>query len=154
MQSIPHGRLRYNGRKGRQYILAFADARAGDPVHQPAGGWDAHVGPGVHLGLCAAAIVELYARGAWTDLSLEAEVQQATLIPVAYPRREDFKPAYREPIQKFTHWDSGSPTVEPNPRRVGHIRDAAQCDRAHNRHRGSHQRPTRSAAVCKTAPCG
>jgi hypothetical protein len=25
---------------------------------------------------------------------------------VAYPRREDFKPAYREPIQKFTHWDS------------------------------------------------
>jgi hypothetical protein len=25
---------------------------------------------------------------------------------VAYPRREDFKPAYREPIQNFTHWDS------------------------------------------------
>jgi hypothetical protein len=35
-----------------------------------------------------------------------AEVQQAALIPVAYSRREDFKPAYREPIQKFTHWDS------------------------------------------------
>jgi hypothetical protein len=35
-----------------------------------------------------------------------AEVQQAAMIAVAYPRREDFKPAYREPIQKFTHWDS------------------------------------------------
>ena len=35
-----------------------------------------------------------------------AEVQQAALIAVAYPRREDFKAAYREPIQKFTHWDS------------------------------------------------
>ena len=62
------------------------------------------------------------ARGlasAWTQIHLQfeeevaavlginhAEVQQAALIPVAYPRREDFKPAYREPIQKFTHWDS------------------------------------------------
>lgn len=27
----------------------------------------------------------------------------------AYPRREDFKPAYREPIQKFTLWDSWQP---------------------------------------------
>jgi nitroreductase len=62
------------------------------------------------------------ARGlasAWTTLHLEfeeevaavldinhAEVMQAALIPVAYSLREDFKPAYREPIQKFTHWDS------------------------------------------------
>jgi len=62
------------------------------------------------------------ARGlasAWTQIGLQfeeevaailginhAEVQQAALIAVAYPRREDFKPAYREPIQKFTHWDS------------------------------------------------
>jgi nitroreductase len=62
------------------------------------------------------------ARGlasAWTTLHLQfeeevaailginhAEVQQAAMIPVAYSRREDFKPAYREPIQKFTHWDS------------------------------------------------
>ena len=62
------------------------------------------------------------ARGlasAWTTLHLQfeeevaaildinhAEVQQAALIAVAYPRREVFKPAYREPIQKFTHWDS------------------------------------------------
>ena len=33
-------------------------------------------------------------------------VEQAAMIAVAYPRREDFKPAYREPIQNFTHWDS------------------------------------------------
>jgi nitroreductase len=62
------------------------------------------------------------ARGlasAWTTLHLQfeeevaaildinhAEVQQAALIAVAYPRREVFKPAYREPVQKFTHWDS------------------------------------------------
>lgn len=35
-----------------------------------------------------------------------AEVQQAAMLPVAYSLREDFKPAYREPIQKFTHWNS------------------------------------------------
>jgi nitroreductase len=28
----------------------------------------------------------------------------ALVIPCS--RREDFKPAYREPIQKFTHWDT------------------------------------------------
>ena len=27
------------------------------------------------------------------------------MIAVAYPHREDFKHAYREPIQKCTHWD-------------------------------------------------
>jgi nitroreductase len=62
------------------------------------------------------------ARGlasAWTTLHLRfeeevaavlginhAEVMQAALIPVAYSRRENFRPAYREPIQKLTHWDS------------------------------------------------
>jgi nitroreductase len=62
------------------------------------------------------------ARGlasAWTTLHLQfeeevaaildinhAEVQQAAMIPVAYSQRENFKPAYREPIQKFSHWDS------------------------------------------------
>jgi hypothetical protein len=84
------------------------------------------VSPGVHLGLCPAASLEFYARGsgARAGLSLtqihiqfeeqvaavlginHAEVQQAAMIAVAYPRREDFKPAYREPVQKFTHWDS------------------------------------------------
>jgi nitroreductase len=62
------------------------------------------------------------ARGlasAWTQIHIQfeeevaavlginsAEVQQAALIAVAYPHREDFKAAYREPIEKFTHWDS------------------------------------------------
>lgn len=62
------------------------------------------------------------ARGlasAWTTLHLQfeeevaaildinyAEVQQTAMLPVAYSLRKDFKPAYREPIQKFTHWDS------------------------------------------------
>ena len=62
------------------------------------------------------------ARGlasAWTQIGLQfvevvaailginyAEVQQAALIPVAYSRREDFKPAYREPVERFTHWNS------------------------------------------------
>ena len=34
-----------------------------------------------------------------------AQVQQAAMIAVAYPRREDFKPACRELVQKFMHWD-------------------------------------------------
>jgi len=62
------------------------------------------------------------ARGlasAWTQIHIQfeeemaailginyAEVQQAALIPVAYSRREDFKPAYREPVERFTHWNS------------------------------------------------
>jgi hypothetical protein len=77
------------------------------------------------VGLGPAANLELHARGtrgrasAWTQIHLQfeeqaaavlginhAEVQQAAMIAVAYPPREDFKPAYREPIWKFTHWDS------------------------------------------------
>ena len=62
------------------------------------------------------------ARGlasAWTQIHIQfedevaavlgidhAEVQQAAMIAVAYTRRDDFKPAYREPIQKYTHWDN------------------------------------------------
>jgi nitroreductase len=62
------------------------------------------------------------ARGlasAWTQIHIQfeaevaavlginhGEVQQAAMIPVAYPHRDDFKPAYREPIEKFIHWDS------------------------------------------------
>jgi nitroreductase len=62
------------------------------------------------------------ARGlasAWTQIHLQfeeeaaavlginhAEVQQAALIAVGYPHRKHFKPAYREPAQKFPHWDS------------------------------------------------
>ena len=53
---------------------------------------------------------------AWTQIHIQfeeeaaavlginhAEVQQAAMIAVAYPHREDLKPAYREPVQKVTH---------------------------------------------------
>ena len=56
---------------------------------------------------------------AWTQIHIQfeeeaaailginhAEVQQAAMIALAYPLGEDFKPAYREPIQKFMHWDT------------------------------------------------
>jgi nitroreductase len=62
------------------------------------------------------------ARGlasAWTQIHIQfeeevaailgikyAEVQQAAMIAVAYPLGESFKPAYREPIEKFMHWDA------------------------------------------------
>jgi nitroreductase len=62
------------------------------------------------------------ARGlgtAWTTLHLlherEAaevlgiphdEVTQAALIPVAYTRGTDFRPAHREPLARFLHWDA------------------------------------------------
>jgi len=41
---------------------------------------------------------------------MQAPIGSNGLYPhfVAYPKREDFKPAYREPIQKFTHWAAGS----------------------------------------------
>ena len=56
---------------------------------------------------------------AWTQIHIQfeeeaaailginhAEVQQAAMIALAYPLGEDFKLAYREPIQKFMHWDT------------------------------------------------
>ena len=35
-----------------------------------------------------------------------AEVMQAALIPVAYARGADFKPAPREPLETMVHWDA------------------------------------------------
>jgi nitroreductase len=34
------------------------------------------------------------------------EVTQAGLIPVAYTKGTDFKPAPRQPVAQFTHWDT------------------------------------------------
>ena len=95
-------------------------------MYRPAGGWAARGDASFALGFRATAVLEFYARGAraWTGLRLDdappwfeeevaaildinyAKVMQAALIPVAYSLRENFKPAYREPIQKITHWDS------------------------------------------------
>jgi nitroreductase len=62
------------------------------------------------------------ARGlasAWTQIHIQLEqeyaqilgidyqtVQQAALIALGYPLGENFKAAYREPIQKYTHWNT------------------------------------------------
>lgn len=35
-----------------------------------------------------------------------AEIMQACLIPVAYTKGTDFKPARREPLQAIVHWDA------------------------------------------------
>jgi nitroreductase len=57
--------------------------------------------------------------GCWTSIHLQfeeeaaailgipfAQVMQAGLIPVAYAKGTDFKPAYRLPSERITHWDS------------------------------------------------
>jgi nitroreductase len=57
--------------------------------------------------------------GCWTSIHLQfeeeaaavlgipfAEVMQAGLIPLAYARGTDFKPAYRLPSERITHWES------------------------------------------------
>jgi nitroreductase len=62
------------------------------------------------------------ARGlgtAWTTLHLRfeeeaaailgipyAEVLQTALIPVAYSKGTDFKPAARDPLSRLVHWDT------------------------------------------------
>jgi nitroreductase len=55
---------------------------------------------------------------AWTTLHLQFEreaadilqvdysqVQQAAMLALAYPVGEDFKPAYRQPSDRFVHWE-------------------------------------------------
>jgi nitroreductase len=57
--------------------------------------------------------------GCWTSIHLQfeeeaasilgipfAEVMQAGLIPLAYAKGTHFKPAYRLPSERITHWDS------------------------------------------------
>jgi nitroreductase len=34
------------------------------------------------------------------------QIMQATLIPLAYTKGTNFKPAPRDPISKITHWNS------------------------------------------------
>ena len=70
-------------------------------------------------------MMALRARGlgsAWTTLHLRyadevaallgipADVTQAALLPVAYYRGSDFRPAPRRPAREFTYWDSWSGT--------------------------------------------
>ena len=72
-------------------------------------------------------MLALRARGlgaAWTTLHLPyeqevaallgipADITQAALLPVAYFKGDDFKPAYRVPANSLTYWDSWGETRE------------------------------------------
>jgi nitroreductase len=72
-------------------------------------------------------MLALRARGlgaAWTTLHLPyeqevaallgipANITQAALLPVAYYRGDDFKPAYRVPARTLTYWDSWGTTKD------------------------------------------
>lgn len=88
----------------------------GEPASVQAGFWGSIV-PAVWSFMLAAR-----ARGlgtAWTTLHLRheretaellgipfAEVTQAALVPVAYARGTDFRPAHREPLDTSVHWNA------------------------------------------------
>ena len=88
----------------------------GQPVRGQAGAW------GSILPATWSFMLAARARGlgtAWTTLHLMfeeeaakllgipyAEFMQAALIPVAYTKGTDFKPAPREPLDRVVHWDA------------------------------------------------
>jgi nitroreductase len=96
-------------------IPCFAGRVDGQPSSAQAGTWGSIL-PAVWNFMLAAR-----ARGlgtAWTTLHLPHEREaaaildlpyeqftQAALIPVAYTRGTDFKPAHREPLAGVVHWD-------------------------------------------------
>lgn len=43
-------------------------------------------------------------------LGIPADVTQVALIPVAYTKGADFKPAHRSPVERITYWDSWGAT--------------------------------------------
>ena len=97
-------------------IPCFMGRVDGQPSNIQAGAWGSIL-PAVWSFMLAAR-----ARGlgtAWTTLHLRhereaarvlgipyEEVTQAALVPVAYTKGEDFKPAHREPVAKILHWDA------------------------------------------------
>lgn len=97
------------------YIIPCIQGRPeGLPAAAQAGLW------GSILPAAWSIMLALRARGlgtAWTTLHLinekevaellgiPAHVTQAALLPVAYYRGEDFKPAVRLPLERVLHWD-------------------------------------------------
>ncbi len=97
-------------------IPCFAGRIDGQPASVQAGTWGSIL-PAVWSFMLAAR-----ARGlgtAWTTLHMRHEREvaeilgipygqftQGALIPVAYARGADFKPAHREPLANVVHWDS------------------------------------------------
>ena len=49
-------------------------------------------------------------------LSIPDDVMQVALLPVAYTKGTDFKPARRPPAEEIIHWDSWGTQREPAPR--------------------------------------
>ena len=58
------------------------------------------------LGSCLTTLHLRYAAEAADLLGIPAEVMQVGLLPVAYTKGTDFRPAVRPPAQTVTHWDS------------------------------------------------
>ena len=97
-------------------IPCFAGRIDGQPASVQAGAWGSLL-PAVWSFMLAAR-----ARGlgtAWTTLHMRHEREvaeilgiayerftQGALIPVAYTRGTDFKPAHREPLANIVHWNS------------------------------------------------
>ncbi len=88
----------------------------GQPAHGQAGAWGSIL-PATWSFVLAARARSL--GTAWTTLHLMfeeeaakllgipyAEIMQAALIPVAYTKGTDFKPAPREPLDRVVHWDA------------------------------------------------
>jgi nitroreductase len=97
-------------------VPCFAGRIDGQPSSAQAGTWGSIL-PAVWSFMLAAR-----ARGlgtAWTTMCLRYEREvaailgipyeqftQAALVPVAYTRGTEFKPAHREPLERVVHWDS------------------------------------------------
>lgn len=62
------------------------------------------------LGSAWTTIHLMYEAEAAGILGIPAEVTQAALLPVAYYKGEDFKPARRIPAREITYWDSWGTT--------------------------------------------
>ncbi len=58
------------------------------------------------LGCCWTTLHLRNAGAAAGLLSLPDDITQAVLLPVAYFRGDDFKPAERLPLDEVTHWNS------------------------------------------------
>ena len=59
------------------------------------------------LGTCWTTIHLAHEREAAAALGIPYEqVMQAALLPVAYTKGTDFKPAPRLPVERIIHWDS------------------------------------------------
>ena len=57
------------------------------------------------LGSCFTTLHLAYEREAAELLGIPDTVTQAALIPVAYTKGDEFKPAARRPVEEITYWN-------------------------------------------------